>query len=115
MLMRLLRFLFGFSKPPSPEEIRARLEEAPSSLAGRDLSQPASVQSRVSQPSASPSDNTTAAVTQPSNAALNTVPGRPGNSGSSLTGLKTDKFAPISIDEALSATAKTDWQSAYYD
>jgi RNA-directed DNA polymerase len=115
MLMRLLRFLFGFSKPPSQEEIRARVEEAPSSLTGRDLSQPASVQVRASYPAASPPASTTAPVAQASTAAPNITQSSPGNSRSNLSGLNTDKFAPISIDEALSATAKADWQSAYYD
>ena len=111
MLMRLIRFLFGFSKPPSSEETRARMEEAPSSLAGRDLSQPASVQVRMSYPTGSPPVETA----RPSTPAPNSTQSRPKNSVSNLSGLNTDKFAPISIDEALSATAKADWQSAYYD
>ena len=114
MLMRLLRFLFGFSKPPSQEEIRARVEEAPSSWTGRDLSEPASVQERASHPAASPPASTTAPVAQASAPAPNITHSRPGNSGSNLSGLNTDKFAPIRIDEALSATAKADWQSACY-
>ena len=32
-----------------------------------------------------------------------------------LSGLDTSKFAPITIDDALSATANVGWQSAYYD
>jgi RNA-directed DNA polymerase len=105
MLMRLLRFLFGFSKPPSPEEIRARVEEAPSSLAGRDLSPPANASSPAARHSTPASNISTS----------NTTQSRSENSGSNLSGLNTDKFAPISIDEALSVTAKAGWQSAYYD
>ncbi len=115
MLMRLLRFLFGFSKPPSPEETRAKMEAAPSSLASRDLSQPASVQVRMSSPTGSPSSGTRTSASRPSTTAANRPETRPNSSGSNLSGLNTDKFAPISIDEALSVTAKADWQSAYYD
>ncbi len=115
MLMRLLRFLFGFSKPLSPEETRARVEAAPSSLAGRDLVQPAAVQVRVSHPVSSTRGETQPSAARPLNSPLSASQSPAGNSGSNLSGLNTDKFAPISIDEALSATAKTDWQSAYFD
>ena len=114
MLMRLLRFLFGIS-PPSSEEIRARVEAAPSSLAGRDLSQPAGVQVRAGYPSVSSPGETLPSVARPSTSAPNSTPGLPNNSVPNLSGLDTSKFAPITIDEALSATTNVGWQSAYYD
>lgn len=99
MLLRLLRFLFGRTKPVAPLGSGSPHEPAPSSLAGRDLSQPASVK-----------PVTVGLVTAPIPTSQPAIPPR-----SNLSGLDTDKFAPITIDEALSATSNTDWMSAYFD
>jgi RNA-directed DNA polymerase len=95
MLIRLLRFLFGLSRPVAAAAgTGSRNENAPSSLIGRDLSLPAGVQtSRVPN----------------SQAGSGAVP----QSGSS--GLDTDRFAPITIDDALTATGKPGWRSAFLD
>ncbi len=94
MLIRLLRFLFGWSQPAVPSEVGSPREPPPSSLADRDLSQPARVHSA------------TVPKTDPRAAA---------KPRSNLSGLDTDKFAPITVDEALAATAKVDWKSANFD
>ena len=94
MLIRLLRFLFGRSKPAAPAEVGSLVETGPSSLVGQNLSLPASV------PSAA----------MPSAESRPVVAPRSG-----LSGLDTDKFAPIAVDEAHGATAKADWKAAYFD
>ena len=66
----------------------------PSSLAGRDLSQPASLQSTT----VSTTGTRTAPILQ-----------------SGLSGLDADKFAAITADEALAATVKPEWTSAFPD
>lgn len=115
MLMRLLRFLFGFSRLSSHEETRARKEETPSSLSGRDLSQPVSIQGHGTPITGSRPFEANSPTSPTSNTSPNTTAPNSSNSGSNLSGLNTDKFAPITIDEALSATAKADWRSANFD
>ena len=97
MLLRLLRFLFGLPKPAAPRD-------APSSLSGRDLSgRPATLSNRP-------------AATTGGHALRKVVPGNgPSISDASLSGLNTNKFAPMSVDEALSSTGAADWRSAYFD
>lgn len=97
MLLRLLRFLFGLPKPAAPRD-------APSSLSGRDLSgRPATLSNRP-------------AATTGGHAPRKVVPGNgPSISDASLSGLNTNKFAPMSVDEALSSTGAADWRSAYFD
>ena len=103
MLIRLLRFLFGLSKPVSPKK-GISPPQAPSSLAGRDLTNP------VDRTTGNVSVSTATEVAR-SSAAIPQKTATP----SGLSGLDTSKFAPITIDEALSATASVRWQSAYYD
>ncbi|MEJ7594285.1 MAG: reverse transcriptase family protein [Planctomycetaceae bacterium] len=94
MLIRLLRFLFGWSRPAAPAEVVLPRESAPASLADRDLSLPASVLS----------------------AAVPKTESRAGAiSRSNLSGLDTDRFAPMAVDDALAATANADWKSAFFD
>lgn len=104
MLRRLLRFLFGLSKPASPTNGISPPQPVPSSLAGRDLSNP------VGRTTGNVSVSTATEV--PRSAAA--IP-RKTATPSGLSGLDASKFAPITIDEALSATASVRWQSAYYD
>lgn len=94
MLIRLLRFLFGWSRPAAPAEVGLPRESAPSSLADRDLSLPASLLS-----AAVPKTESRAGVAPRSN----------------LSGLDTDKFAPMTVDDAIAATANADWKSASFD
>lgn len=95
MLIRLLRFLIRLALP-TPQPPR----ETPSSLAGRDLSgQPGSATRAV--PSAG---NTKVGSGSPA-----------AQKGKSLSGLNTDKFAPMSVADALSATSAADWRSANFD
>lgn len=95
MLIRLLRFLIRLALPiPQPPR------DVPSSLAGRDLSgQPGSATRTV--PSAA---NTTVGLRDSTTA-----------KGKSLSGLNTDKFAPMSVADAFSVTAAADWGSANFD
>ncbi len=88
MLLRLLRFLFGFPKQASlPRDV-------PSSMAERDF---------FSRPgSTSPATSTQSSVSS-------------ANPKSGLSGLDTDKFAPLSVNEALAATSTADWRSANFD
>ena len=94
MLIRLLRFLFGRSRPAASAETVSSSAAAPSSLTGRDLSQPASLQSSSV-----------------------TIPGTRTESKpqSGLSGLTADRFAPITVEEALTATASPAWRSAFLD
>ncbi len=91
--------LYLLKRPASPSASR----DVPSSLAGRDLS------GRPSQANAPSKFNTTSSG---SNSAAERSSG---TSVSSLAGLDTEKFAPISTAEALSATSGANWQSAYFD
>lgn len=87
MLLRLLRFLFGRRTANPPPDV-------PSSIAQRDYtSRPGSAPARASQPGP---------ATQP------TLPG-------TLAGLSTDKFAPMSLSDALGATSAADWRTANFD
>ena len=95
MFIRLLRFLIRLALP-TPQPPR----EMPSSLAGRDLSgQPGSA---------------TRAVPSAGSTKVGSV-GPAAPKGKSLSGLNTDKFAPMSVADALSATGATDWRSANFD
>ncbi len=100
MLMRLLRFLFGLSKPAAPAAPAAR--DTPSSLTERDLSQPMSVQSPAPPRSAPPAAEQRSAEKGPAQR-------------TSLSGFDTDKFAPLTVDDALKATSGENWKSAYLD
>ena len=98
MLIRLLRFLFGVSKPALPKP------QAPSSLAGRELTNPLDrTTENVSVSTATEAARAASAVAKKT------------ATTTGLNGLDASKFAPITIDEALSASAKVDWKSAYYD
>ena len=100
MLMRLLRFLFGGSKsaaPPAPS-----VRDTPSSLTERDLSQPTSVQSPALPRSATP-------------AAEQRSPQKGAAPKTSQSGFDTDRFAPLSVDDALKLTSGEHWKSAYLD
>lgn len=99
MLMRLLRFLFGRSRPSTPAESSVR--DVPSSLAERDLSQPATVQPGSFRPLVTPRGQ----VQTPQPVPQKIV----------TSGFNTDKFQPMSVDDALKATSSNDWRSAYYD
>ncbi|MEZ6033847.1 MAG: reverse transcriptase family protein [Planctomycetaceae bacterium] len=94
MLLRLLRFFFGLVGPKSSAERGTHPGALPSSLTGRDLTPPRTVQS--------------ATASNPE-----TGSSSPGPSG--LNGLDTDKFAPITVEEAWTATGRADWRSAFLD
>jgi len=99
MLIRLLRFLFGRSRPAASAETASSSEVAPSSLTGRDLLQPASVQSSSQQSSSVPMSGTSSEL----------------KPQSGLSGLTIDRFAPITVEESLTATATPGWRSAFLD
>ncbi len=95
MLIRLFRFLFGRSKPEDPTEAGSPREQGPTSLAGGDLSQSATVQSATVQSATVQS----ATVSNAESCAAATT-------HSNLSGLDTDKFFPVSVDEAIAANAE---------
>lgn len=94
MLIRLLRFLFGRSGAASPAKIGSPDTAVPSSLAGRDLSPPASSLSSTVPPTG-----------------IHTGP----TGQSALRGLDTDRFAPINTDKTLTITGQSEWTSAFPD
>lgn len=100
MFRKLLRLLFGSGTPAEPGP------RPPSSTQNRDLEWNA-----ASSTDAAVSDPAAAESASRREAAGPSVSG----ASSALSGLDTDKFAPLSVDEALHASGTADWRSAYYD
>ena len=87
MLLRLLRFLFGRRTANPPPDV-------PSSTTQRDY---------TSRPGSGPASN------------LQPKPTPQQSPAGILAGLSTDKFAPMSLSDALGATRAADWRTANFD